>query len=295
MDYGFYIAVIICIWVMLAISQNLVLGYTGLFSLCQGAFFGIGAYTSAIMYLHFGSNIFVSGFIGAFITSFMGLVIAVPSLRLKGDYFFIATLALQIIIFNLFLCWEPVTKGPLGIYGVLRPKIFGLSLNGNISFLLFTLIFVFLCYFFSNRLCKASFGLSLKAIREDEVGAEAVGKNILKFKILIFMFSAIWASVAGTLYVYFIGAVDPFAFTLEESIFILSIAIVGGMGNLKGSVLGAVVLIALPELLKFAAMPESIAHQARNLIYGICLILFMMFRPQGLIGEYRIDESPSQK
>jgi branched-chain amino acid transport system permease protein len=289
MDYVSYVAVVICIWVMLAISQNLVLGYAGLFSLCQGAFFGIGAYTSAIMYLNFGSNIFVSAIVGAFISSLMGIAIAMPSLRLKGDYFFIATLALQIIMFNLFVCWESVTKGPLGIYGVFRPKILGMSLNTNNSYFLFALFFVFLCYYLSRRVCNASFGLTLKAIREDEVGAEAVGKNILKFKVLVFVFSAIWASLAGTLYIYFIGAVDPFAFTLEESIFILSIAIVGGMGNLRGSVLGAVVLIAIPELLKFAAMPESIAHQARNLIYGVCLILFMMFRPQGLVGEYRME------
>jgi len=279
MDYVSYVVVVICIWVMLAISQNLVLGYAGLFSLCQGAFFGIGAYTSAIMHLNFGSNIFVSAIVGAFISSLMGIAIAMPSLRLKGDYFFIATLALQIIMFNLFVCWESVTKGPLGIYGVFRPKILGMTLNTNISYFLFALFFVFLCYYLSRRVCNASFGF----------GAEAVGKNILKFKVLVFVFSAIWASLAGTLYIYFIGAVDPFAFTLEESIFILSIAIVGGMGNLRGSVLGAVVLIAIPELLKFAAMPESIAHQARNLIYGVCLILFMMFRPQGLVGEYRME------
>ena len=289
MDYILYVAIIICIWVMLAISQNLVLGYAGLFSLCTGAFFGVGAYTSAIMYLNFGSNIFVSAIIGAFISSLMGIAIAIPSLRLKGDYFFIATLALQIIIFNLFVCWEPLTKGPLGIYGVFRPEILGISLNTNISYFLFTLFFVLLCYYLSSRVCNASFGLTLKAIREDEVAAEAVGKNILKFKVLVFVFAGIWASLAGSLYIYFIGAVDPFAFTLEESIFILSIAIVGGMGNLRGSILGAAVLIAIPELLKFAAMPESIAHQVRNLIYGLCLILFMMFRPQGLIGEYRIE------
>lgn len=289
MDYVMYVAVVICIWIILAISQNLVLGYAGLFSLCQGAFFGIGAYTSAVMYLNFGSNIFVSAIVGAFISSLMGIAIAMPSLRLKGDYFFIATLALQIIMFNLFVCWESVTKGPLGIYGIFRPKILGISLNTNSSYLLFALFFVFLCYFLSNRVCNASFGLTLKAIREDEVGAEAVGKNILKFKVLVFVFSAIWASLAGTLYIYFIGAVDPLAFTLEESIFILSIAIVGGTGNLRGSIVGAAVLIAIPELLKFAAMPESIAHQARNLIYGVLLILFMMFRPQGLIGEYRME------
>jgi branched-chain amino acid transport system permease protein len=289
MDYLLYITTIIGIWVMLAISQNLVLGYAGLFSLCQAAFFGVGAYTSAIMYLNFGSNIFVSAIVGAFIAALIGAIIAIPSLRLKGDYFFIATLALQIIVFNLFVNWESLTKGPLGIYGVFRPQIFGVSLNTNISYFVFTLIFVLLCYYLSSRVCNASFGLTLKAIREDEVAAEAVGKNILKFKVLIFVFSAIWASLAGTLYVYFVGAVDPFAFELHESIFILSLAIVGGMGNLRGSVLGAIVLIAIPELLKFAAMPESIVHQVRNLIYGVCLILFMMFRPQGLIGEYRIN------
>lgn len=289
MDYLLYMVTIMGIWVMLAISVNLVLGYAGLFSLCQAAFFGVGAYTSAIMYLNFGTDLFVSAILGAFISALIGVIIAIPSLRLKGDYFFIATLALQIIVFNLFLNWEPLTKGPMGIYGVLRPKIFGTSLNTNISYFVFTLVFVVLCYSLSSRVCNASFGLTLKAIREDEVAAEAVGKNILKFKVLIFVFSAIWASLAGTLYVYFVGAVDPFAFELHESIFILSIAIVGGMGNLRGSVLGAIVLIAIPELLKFAAMPESIAHQLRNLIYGVCLILFMMFRPQGLIGEYRID------
>jgi branched-chain amino acid transport system permease protein len=289
MDYILYISVIICIWIMLAISQNLVLGYAGMFSLCQGAFFGIGAYTSAIMYLNLGWGIFESAIVGAIISSFMGIIIAVPSLRLKGDYFFIATLALQIIIFNLFLCWEPVTMGPMGLYGISRPTILGISLKSNFTYLIFMLIFVAVCYFLSSRVCNSSFGLTLKAIREDEIGAEAVGKNILKFKILIFMFSGIWASLAGTLYIFFIGAVDPFAFTLDESIFILSIAIVGGMGKLSGSALGAIVLIILPELLKFADMPDSIAHHMRNLIYGICLILFMMFRPQGLIGEYKID------
>jgi branched-chain amino acid transport system permease protein len=274
---------------MLAISQNLVLGYAGMFSLCQGAFFGIGAYTSAIMYLNLGWGIFGSAIVGAVISSLMGIIIAVPSLRLKGDYFFIATLALQIIMFNLFLCWEPVTMGPMGLYGISRPTILGVSLKSNFTYLIFVLIFVAICYLLSSRVCNSSFGLTLKALREDEIGAEAVGKNILKFKIIVFMFSGIWASLAGTLYIFFIGAVDPFAFTLDESIFILSIAIVGGMGRLRGSVLGAIVLITLPELLKFADMPDSIAHHMRNLIYGICLILFMMFRPQGLIGEYKID------
>jgi ABC-type branched-subunit amino acid transport system permease subunit len=227
--------------------------------------------------------------VGMCVSAVFGIIVALPSLRLKGDYFFIATLALQIIVFNLFVNWDGLTKGPLGIYGISRPEVLGLTFNTNFSYLLFALFFVFLCFYFSSRVCNAPFGLTLKAIREDEVAAEGVGKNILKFKVLIFVFSAIWASLAGSVYVFFVGAVDPFAFTLDESIFILSIAIVGGMGNLKGSVLGAALLIILPELLKFAAIPESIAHQARNLIYGIFLILFMMFRPQGLVGEYKIE------
>jgi len=289
MDYVLYILIIICIWVMLAISQNLVLGYAGLFSLCQAAFFGVGAYTSALMYVNFGTHILVSCVVGGFLASLMGVIIAIPSLRLKGDYFFIATLALQIIVFNLFVNWESLTKGPLGVYGVARPEFFGISLNTNASYLILAIFFVVVCYFFSSRVCNSSFGLTLKAIREDEIAAEAVGKHILKFKVLVFALSAIWASLAGSLYIFFIGAVDPFAFTLHESIFILSIAVVGGLGTVRGAVLGAVVLIIIPELLKFAAMPDAIAHQVRNLAYGVCLIVFMMFRPQGLIGEYKID------
>jgi branched-chain amino acid transport system permease protein len=289
MDYLLYTGVIICIWMMLSISQNLVLGYAGLFSMCQAAFFGVGAYTSALMYINFGSHILISSVVGAFLASLMGIVIAIPSLRLKGDYFFIATLALQVIVFNLFVNWTSVTKGPLGVYGIERPEFFGIKLNSNFTYLLMAIVFVSICYFISNRICNSSFGMTLKAIREDEIAAAAVGKNILKFKVLIFMVSGMWASLAGSLYIYFIGAVDPFAFTLHESIFILSIAIVGGLGTLRGSILGALVLILIPELLKFAEMPEAIAYQARNLIYGLCLILFMMYRPQGLIGEYKIN------
>lgn len=289
MDYILYIVIIICIWSMLSISQNLVLGYAGLFSFCQAAFFGVGAYTSALMYVNFGTNILVSCVVGAFLASLVGVVIAIPSLRLKGDYFFIATLALQIIVFNLFVNWESVTKGPLGVYGIARPEFFGILINTNASYLILAIAFICLCYFLSSRVCNSSFGLTLKAIREDEIAAEAVGKHILKFKVLIFVLSAIWASLAGSLYIFFIGAVDPFAFTLHESIFILSIAVVGGLGTMRGAVLGAVVLILIPELLKFAAMPDVIAHQVRNLVYGVCLIVFMMFRPQGLIGEYKID------
>jgi len=288
MDYVLYILIIICIWAMLSISENLVLGYAGLFSFCQAAFFGVGAYTSAIMYMSFGINIFVSSIVGAFFASIVGTLIALPSLRLKGDYFFIATLALQVIIFHLFINLEGLTRGPLGIFGIPRPEFFGRSLNTNISYVSFGILFLAVSYFFSNRVCNSSFGLTLKAIREDEIAAEAVGKDILKFKVLIFVLSAIWASFAGSLYVFFLGGVDPFAFTLNESIFILSIAIVGGLGNMKGAILGAIVLIIIPELLKFAAIPEEIAHQTRNLLYGLLLIIFMMFRPQGLIGEYKL-------
>jgi len=289
MDYVLYNSVIVCIWIMLAISQNLVLGYAGMFSLCQAAFFGIGAYVSAIMAFNFGAHIFLSSVLGAFISALVGIVIAIPSLRLKGDIFFIATLALQVIVFNIFVNWESLTKGALGIFGISRPKVFGIHFNTNLSYLVIALIAVFLCYYLSSRVCNSSFGLTLKALREDEVATEALGKNILKFKVLIFVLSAVCASLAGSVYVYFIGAVDPFAFTVHESVFILSIAIVGGVGRLPGSVLGAFLLIIIPEILRFTALPDSIAHQARNFVYGVCLILFMMFRPQGLIGEYRIE------
>jgi branched-chain amino acid transport system permease protein len=131
-------------------------------------------------------------------------------------------------------------------------------------------------------------GLVLKAIREDETAVEALGRNVTRFKIIIFAFAAAWAAAAGSIFGFYTTSIDPYSFTLEESVFIITLAIVGGTGNLKGSVLGAIILILVPELMKYMWIPDTIAAQTRQILYGLLLILFMRFRPQGLIGEYRL-------
>ena len=175
------------------------------------------------------------------------------------------------------------------IYRPLRHKgssslILLLASLGIYIFLIFLLCIITL--WISHKIVTSPFGRVLKAIREDEVFAQAMGKNVASYKVLIFVIGAGMASVAGVMYAYYISFIDPTSFTIMESIFIISIVIIGGAGNIWGSVLGAAVLVILPEALRFLGMPSSIAANMRQIIYGALLVIFMLFRPQGFIGEY---------
>jgi branched-chain amino acid transport system permease protein len=139
------------------------------------------------------------------------------------------------------------------------------------------------------RLVRAPFGRVLRAIREDEVFTQSLGKSVTGFKVKAFVIGAALAAVAGSLYAIYITFIDPTSFTVQESIFMLAIVIVGGAGNLWGSVIGAVVLVSLPELLRFVGLPSAIAANVRQILYGGLLVVMMLWRPQGLLGEYRFD------
>ena len=178
------------------------------------------------------------------------------------------------------------TGGPLGLPGIPQPVIFGFTVSTHIEFLILVLILAGITYWVSKRIVTSPFGRLLKAIREDEVFAQAVGRNVVRAKVKVFMLSAALASTAGVIYATYITYIDPTSFTLMESIFIISIVIIGGAGNLKGSVVGAIVLVALPELLRFIGLPNSIAANVRQILYGSLLVIFMLWRPQGFIGEY---------
>jgi branched-chain amino acid transport system permease protein len=288
MDYFIYMVIIINIFIILAISQNLLVGFTGLFSVCQAAFYGIGAYIAALLAIWLTSNLILAVLAAMIVAGIWGAIISLPSIRLKGDYFLIASIGFQMVMFSIFLNWKAVTRGPMGLYGLPRPHLFGFAFDSPYSFLVLSFALMLACFFLSRRIAHSPFGLALKGIRDDETAVEALGKNVIRFKIAIFSFSAAWAAVAGALFAFYTSSVDPFSFTLEESVFILTLAIVGGTGNLKGSVVGAIILISLPELMKFIQIPDAVAAQTRQIFYGLLLILFMRFRSQGLIGEYRL-------
>jgi len=159
----------------------------------------------------------------------------------------------------------------------------------NISALFFLILSIFLAvltYLIAHRIVSSPYGRILKAIREDEVFTQSLGKNVASYKVKVFMISAALASLAGVLYATYITYIDPTSFTVDESIFIISIVIIGGAGSLKGSVVGAVVLVMLPELLRFVGLPNSVAANIRQMLYGGLLVVFMVWRPKGFVGAY---------
>lgn len=287
MEYLLHILVISGIYVILTLSLNLIVGYTGLPSLGHAAFSCIGAYVSSLLALKFGISPWIGLVAGACLGAVLGVVIGYPSIRLKGDYLALATFGFGVIVYSVAKNWVAVTRGPMGLPGIPRFSFFGFELDPIWSYLLLVIFFVWLTIFIIQRIVNSPFGRILKSIREDEIAAEALGKNTAKYKLLVFVIGAFFAAIAGSLYAHYITFIDPSSFTIMESITILLMVIFGGMGSIAGSVVGAVVLVVFPELLRFLGMPSSIAAQTRQMIYGLLLILLMIKRPQGLLGRYR--------
>jgi branched-chain amino acid transport system permease protein len=285
-EYFIYIGTLICIYATLTISLNLLVGYTGLISIAQAAIYGVGAYTTALLALRGINDLLISIVCASIVGVLVSLVIALPSLRLKNEYFLIATMGFQAIIFSLFMNLE-ITGGASGLYGIPHPTLFGYTIRTSLEKFLLTLALAIICYGLALRITNAPFGRLLRAVREDQTAVASLGKSVFQIKFSVFIFSAVFAAAAGTLFVYSLTAIDPVAFGLDESIFIITLVIVGGTGSLNGSLLAAALLILLPETFKFLAIPEAIAPQLRQVLYGLLLVFFTRYRRQGLIGEYR--------
>jgi len=286
MEYILHIFILIAIYCIVGISLNLVAGYTGLISLAHAGFYGIGAYTAALLALNYGVNFLIVIPCAIIVSAIFGFLIGFPSLRIRDDMFVITTFGFQIILFQIMNNWMELTHGPLGLPGIPQPTLFGYHFTSHIDFLILTIVLALLVYWIANRAVKSPFGNVLRGIREDEIFAQALGKNVNFYKVLIFSVAAGLVAIAGALYAYYITFIDPTSFTVQESIFMLSIVIVGGAGRLSGSIIGAVLLVSIPEILRFIGMPSSIAANTRQILYGGLLVAFMMFRPKGILGEY---------
>jgi branched-chain amino acid transport system permease protein len=287
MEYFLHILVITGIYIILTLSLNLVVGYTGLAALGHAAFSCMGAYVSSLLALNYGISPWIGLFVGASVAGLLGVAIGFPSLRLKGDYLALATFGAGVIVYSVAKNWVAVTRGPMGLPGIPGFTVFGIQLSGVWQYLGLVVIFVLITYFVIRRIVKSPFGRILRGIREDEVAALAMGKNINKYKIIVFVVGAFFAGIAGSLYAHYITFIDPSSFTVMESIAILLMVVFGGMGSLAGSFVGAAVLVILPELLRFLGMPSSVAAPLRQMIYGLLLIVLMLKRPQGILGTYR--------
>ena len=287
MEYFLHILVITGIYVILTLSLNLVVGYTGLAALGHAAFSCVGAYASSLLALNYGLSPWIGLVVGACVAAILGALIGIPSLRLKGDYLALATFGLGVIVYSVAKNWVSFTRGPMGLPGIPGFSFCGIQVSEVWAYLILVAVFVFLTYFVIRRVVKSPFGRILRGIREDEIAALAMGKNVNKHKIMVFVIGAFFAGIAGSLYAHYITFIDPSSFTIMESITILLMVVFGGMGSLPGSFVGAAILVIFPELLRFLGMPSSVAAPLRQMIYGLLLIVLMLKRPQGILGKYR--------
>lgn len=289
MDYLLHILILIAIYSILVVSLDLIAGYTGLLSIAHAAFYGIGAYATALLSLHFQTNFLLNMVFGALGAALLGVVVAFPSLRIHDDYFVISTFGFQMIVYSVFNNWIDLTRGPLGIPGIPVASVFGFAIDNHWKFLILATVFAALTYGLVKKLVESPYGRVLKAIREDEVFAQSLGKNVNSYKIQVFVIGGALASVAGNLYAHYVTFIDPSSFTVLESILVISMVIIGGAGNLKGPVVGAAVLVVLPEALRFVGLPSSVAANLRQIFYGSLLVLMMLYRPKGLMGEFNLQ------
>lgn len=286
MNYFLHIIVLLNIYIILILGANMTVGMAGLLTLCQAAFYGIGAYIGTMLLMQFDLPFIVIALIVSVITGVFSLLISYASLKLKNDYFTLATLGFQMIIFTILYNWVDVTKGPYGISGIPAIKILGLwSLKGVVPYAIFTAVVMCAMVGIFVALKKSPYGRLLRAIRADETAVKALGRNTSAAKTRAFFLSAAFSGIAGLLYASYVRFIDPTSFTLNESLFIICALFIGGVGNAKGSIAGALFVVILPELLRFIGLPDAVAAPLREIIYGLVLVVIMFVRPQGMLGE----------
>jgi len=273
------------IYIILALSLNLLTGFTGIVCLGHAAFYGIGAYTSALLAIHFDLSFVFTAIAGGVVAAFFGLLLGLPTLRLNGTYLSMVTLGFCEIVRLVGLNWMSLTRGPMGLTGIPFPKILGWVIDRDAEYFYLVLILIIMTWVILNNLIQSRAGIALIAIREDEVAAEAMGINILKYKVLAFAISAFFAGIAGSFYAHYASFINPQSFTFDESIQILSMVILGGMGSNLGVALGAIVLVSVPEMLRGL-------QEYRMLIYGAVLVIMMLTRPQGILGNPKALKIP---
>lgn len=282
--YLIHLLILIGIYLILAISLQLALGFNGLLNLGHIAFFGIGAYTSALLALS-GFPFWICIIAAGVMAMIFGFILSIPTNKLKGDYLALATMGFTFVIYAILLNWTELTRGPLGLPGIPRPDLFGFVFSDNLSFLILTFVIAAFSYFIIYRIIKSPFGKVIESIRDDELASRVLGKNSFKTKSIILGVSAFFAGIAGSLYASYITFIDPSSFTIMQLIPVLLIVIVGGLASLPGTIIATVILILIPESLRFVGFPSSIVGPMRQILYAVILILILIYKPKGFFGK----------
>ena len=275
---GYLVTVLITIgiYVLLALSLNMITGYAGQISLGHAAFMGIGAYASALLYTKAGFSFWPAFIAAGLIAGLVGAVLAIPCLRVREDFLAITTMGINFVVEATFL-YVPFFGAGMGIGGINLPSLFGREITKQ-GFLVLVLGVILVFIVLDRWLIRSWIGLAWAAIREDEGAAGAMGIDVVRFKVLAFTLGSTGAGLAGSLYAHFLTFIMPVNFSFGQSIVILSMVVFGGIGTLRGPIVGAVVLGALPEI-------SRPAMEYRTLLYGVLLLLLMRYQPDGILGE----------
>lgn len=269
------VAVNVGIFVILALSLNIITGYAGQSAMGHAAFFGIGAYLSAIMTCTYGISFWIAMIISFICTGIIGALLGLISIRLKDDFLAITTIGINFVIVAIFQ-YSPIFGASLGM-SVEKVTFFGMKMNPP-AYLVLVLFFIILTCMFINKMNKSWFGLALASIRNDEMAASSFGIDVNKYKVLTFSLGTAIAGLTGAVYAHYMTFIYSSDFAFVVSISIISMVVVGGIGTIKGPIFGAILLGIAPELFRFMA-------DYRMIVYGGLLVLMMRFQPQGLLGD----------
>lgn len=299
MNYLLHLLIYLNIYVIVALSLNLVVGYCGLLTLAHAGYFAIGAYTYALATLKLGCGFIPAALMAMVVAAVLSLAVSLPSWRFKGDFFVMISLAVQTLVFSLLHnwfsptsgpgTWANLTNGPFGLAGISKPVIGSIKFATIGSIAALSTVLALLTGMVIWLFVSSPWGRLLKAMRDDELAARGLGKNTRMAKVQAMAIACAFAALAGVIYSSYVSYVDPSSASLEESILMLCMVLVGGVGNFRGPLVGAFILLAIPELLRFSHFPDAAAANIRLLAYGALLVVMAHFRPKGLAGEYRLE------
>ena len=277
------LAVLISINAILAVTLNFVLGYAGIFSMAHAVFFGVGAYTAAFVAIKLGGGFLLATGAGMAVAALISLALALPALRVRGEYFVAASLGLQMLAITVFSEWKAFTGGIGGITNIPPARLFGFELTTTLQYLVLTLLCLAAVLVILRLLVRGSFGRSLKAIRDNETAAAAYGKNVAVVKTIAVAVSSSLAAVGGSLYASYMSFVNVESFTLDTSVLLIAMVIIGGIATLTGPIVGTVLILLLPAALSYLpGLPSTEIGSIQQIVYGAAMVLLMIFRPGGV-------------
>jgi branched-chain amino acid transport system permease protein len=283
--YTLSILISIAIFAVLSVSLSLLIGHLGIFSMAHAALFGVGAYTFAYLTVDRGWSALAGTAAAMVLTAAAGGLMAIPSLRVAGDYFIVASFALQVVASSVFTGWTSVTGGTSGVPGLLRPVFGPVDLFTDEPFLVYSLIVLLVVVALALWLVRSPYGRMMHAIRDDELVAATMGKPVRSTKLLVTVLAGAFAGLGGVVYGQYLMYISPGSFEVGTSVSIITMVVVGGMTSIVGAVLGAAVIVLIPQLLQQVDLAQSVAGPLEQVLFGVLLVVLMFTRPQGLVAD----------